>query len=542
MKKLCMLFVSVAAILVVSCSNSESPAGFSVEDPVASEDSTRVLVYSYEDFSSYSDVSILDEDTTEISIDSSLAVKGDDSGELPRKANVIVVWGAVHQIPYFLRVNSVVKLEKGRLFLKVDKATAFEALPQGDYNFSTDIFVDMDKMYANDANGSENDGEPFYDEMNNTYHPIVILEDRRSDDANGSADYEDLAENTLDDLFNENGVLDLRELLTSDANFSVDRQIVDFDFNYGPHTFQIPGLGKTIGDYQGTFTDLFNGTAALEKAFNEFAATGEKTSVSGFMGSAFLKMGKFRYASKTGFHIGLNMTWYGKPKKFEVYEYGSSEIELSNIGLGLGVGISGEKQLTNFRGKTVIFKVGFVPVPVEFTWNLYFKYNIDAYALMDYPIEYKYKSVDTVGFYWASGKGFNKINKKHSEKSYNKAKSFEDFVTKSKMAAIGDVNVGVYFRVGMLFGCAGGPTIGVGGRLDLHTEVGVNGSFLYNEDGSWANADPYGQVKLDFVIPLAVGGKVQIPVLHKTLFERSYDVWDMYTFNIFDLKTENFEN
>lgn len=546
MKKLLVLPALVAAVFFFACSDDSSSSNAKQEpstEELSEGDSTRVLVYSYDKFLSPKDVSILDEDTINISIDTTLAKKGaEDDDEMPRVGNVIVIWEAVNKAPYYLRVNSV-KTENGRLVMKVDKATFFEAIPKGDYHFSTELFFDTRKIRDNDGGDTEIGADVFYDEENATYHPIVFINGQSDENGDGS-EYGTVTDNPFHENFDENGVIDMRKMLKN--NFSVDRNVklYEFEKSFTPGVIAIPGLGYSLGDYQGFWFSggLFAGRESMEKSFEKWAGEGNENYAGGIAGptKAYIKLGTVRYKTNGNAHLKINTSWWGRPELFEFYFDGTTVIALDSIGFGLGMGISGEKKLTNFSPMHVIFQIGPVPVNFEFTYDLFFKYNLQSYALLTYPINLVDSTTKKYGLTWKRGESLKFINQPGGGTDYNKAESFTEFVNQSRMAAIGNASAGLYFRVGIMFCGAGGPTFGIGARLDLDVETATSGKSLFDEEGSWIESDDVsGHLNLNLVFPLEVGGRVQIPVLHTTLFERSYDVAALDTIPLLNLNTDD---
>lgn len=559
MKKLLVLPALVAAVFFFACSDDSSSSSAkheSLTEELPEGDSTRVLVYSYDKFLSPKDVSILDEDTISISIDTTLAKKGaEDDDEMPRVGNVIVIWEAVNKTPYYLRVKSV-NPENDRLVMKVDKATPFEAIPKGDYHFSTEIFFDTRKMTDNGDGDVEIGADVFYDEENATYHPIVFI-NGQSDENGESAEYSSFTDNPFYKNFDETGVIDMRKALKS--NFSVNKsaQLYDFDISFTPGVIEVTGVSSELKDYKSAFSEnLF--AKALSKWGDKDKkddGKGEKDDGKGEKddgkdddddeeeslldaAKAYIKIGTIRYKSSGSAHLNINTTWWGRPELFEVYFKGTTVVTLDSLGLGLGIGIDGQKQLTNWTPKSVVFQIGPVPVAIDFTWNLYFKYELSSYALLTYPINFIDSTTKKFGMQWKREGGFHVINDKGGFRDFNAPKSFMDFVNQSRMAAVGEASVGIYLRIGAMIYGAGGPTVGLGARLDLDVETSTSGKALFDDEGSWVESnDVAGHINLDLAFPLELGGRIQIPVLNKTLFEKNYDVADLYSIPLLDLNT-----
>lgn len=527
----------LSALFCWACSNAESSSAGGEEtsknEAAVSADSTRVLVYSYDKFLSKKDLTILDADTSRISVDEGFARSIDK--DLPRKGNVLVVWDNIKRPPFYLRVASV-KEDAGRVVLDVDKATPFEALPpNSDVQFSSELFIDAEQLNTNGAEDIDN--AVFYDKSNATYHPAVVYQQQDEEDENEESI--GLMQSNLsadDDIFVD-GVLDLREVLKTNIEINKKYTLADYDVTFHPGAVSIPGLGSFNGDYMGSYKTLFkDGVKGLDKAFRENAGASYQPGVAGDL-TAYIRVDSLRLQNKVDFHLGFKTTWYLAPRSFDLKFYTKGTYEISNIGIGLGNGISGEKQLTHWKGLDFIFYVGPVPVAISFKPNIYFKYNLEVFGMFNYDWGYKYTMNDTVGFEWNSGKGFNNIKKVHHESTYNKAENFYDFVSKTHFLVEGHASMGLYLRMPIMFYYAAGPTVGVGFRGDVESQIG--GSILYDGEGGWEKFEPSGHVKLDAAIPLEMGG--QVDILGVTVFKRAYDVWDIKSWNLFDLNTEDYK-
>lgn len=529
------LLAIIASLFCWGCSNADTSSASeesSKTEAVVDGDSSRVLVYTYDKFLSKKDVSILDADTSKISVDGGFARSIDK--ELPRKGNVIVVWNDKKRLPFYLRVASV-KEESGRIVLDVDKATPFEALPaNSDFNLSSELYVDAEKL---DENGSGDiDVSAFYDKANNTYHPVVIYQGQnRNDENEDTLEYTELSKNEYEDAFVD-GILDMRELLKSNFEWDKKTSFAGIDWQFTPGAVAIPGLGSNYGDYKGSLKNFFKGVSAMDKAFRDNAGRNYQDGLLD-VAKGYIRVDTLRIKKQVNFRIYVKTTWYGRLDNFDLRLYVNGGYEISNIGFGLGAGISGEKQLTHWNGFDVIFWVGPVPIAIDFKPNFYFKYKIEAYGMFNYNWGYKYTQSDTVGFSWNRDRGFRNIDQVHEKSTSNKPKNFREFIANSKFIVNGKASAGIYLRMPILFYYAAGPTVGVGLRADLESQVG--GTMVLDENGDWDSFDPSGRITLNGAIPLEVGGEIDI--LSVKVFSRAYDVWDITKWKMLDLNTDDYK-
>ena len=109
MKKFLLAFFSSAAVFLASCSGDETSFSISGEEYQKSgytiQDSATVLAYTFSRFLSDSDVKIVDEDTSRLSVDTAFANRIEEG--LPSVANVIAVWDGIKNSPFYVRVRKV---------------------------------------------------------------------------------------------------------------------------------------------------------------------------------------------------------------------------------------------------------------------------------------------------------------------------------------------------------------------------------------------------------------------------------------------------
>ncbi len=518
--------LAVLSCIFAACEKEDEEVAkkTSSDEMVTHGDSTTVHVFTYDKFFTNSDVLITKGDTSQISV-SSVLINNLDKGT-PKKGNVVVVWNKINEEPYYLRVTETSETED-RVLLNVSKAYPFEAIPDGDYKLSTDIYYNPNALRSL-SNGDEYEAS-LYDDKEGTHHPMVIIEDRSNALMNnGSAvNSIDLQVTETDKMLRENGYIDVREL--RNANASYDGTIIDINKELHPGVIGVPGMGKMIGNH-GSWLGLFGGIEKLYKASDQDKFGNEF--------KAYVKIDTIRFRSKSTFHVEVKTSW-GRPIFFEAYDHGSSDFEISNIGIGLGEACSGEHQLTYFNGKTFVFWICAVPVAIKVSPNLYFKYSYDAYALMDYRINYKKHNENTIGIRWEKDKGVTDLCKDNSTPAtYKDWDNFDDFIGKTHLVFCGKASVGIYLRTSILLYNVFGPTLGLGVRADFAGEIGDEGQI--DDLGNWTNHIPVdGYAKMDMAVAGELGAEVSI--LGKKLFNRAYDVYDFKTFNIFNYNLDSLE-
>lgn len=530
MKKIFPLFfIAMATIaLYVGCSDDSSSSASESEElldlgnSLMRTESSSIIVYTYEEFSKGNEVKIIDRDTTKITIDRKFAAKADSV--IPKPGDILVIWNDINNEPFYLHVTSIVD-DDPVYTLKVDKASPFDAIPEGDYELSSEIYIDPKAV----PNGGKLSLDAFYNKETKTYHPFLIKDE--SGLLQGDDDLligKDLSEKApLSKTLKEKRYVDLRDVKLQSG--SVDWTVIDIDKEFNPGVIAIPGLGKTIGDYQGSWLDSFGGIKKLEKAMDD----NDEKNPDGSPIKAYVRMDTLKFKSKANFHLSWTTSWLSI-KGFDFYVDASQDIYVSNIGFGLGAGFAGDKKLTNFEGKGFTFSVLGVPVYIKIVPNFYLKYSMDAYAVMDYKINYAKHSTGKFGLNWKSGSDASVIKDGKSEYTYNEFHGLKEFISDSHIAFCGKASAGIYLRVAALLYNVVGLTGGLGFRIDLDARAGASTS--YDDNGKWTGDvdvfdDSY--IKLDGALAVEAGAEVTI--LGHTLFSKAYDVYDIMPIPFFHL-------
>lgn len=534
MRKLLLSFPILALAFFAGCSNDSSTSAVAAEaeadtdadvgvalSMATHEDSSKVVVYRYDQFLSPGDVKIMDADTTQISVDTLYAK---DVSDLPKTGNVVVVWDAVNKAPFYLRVRST-KMDKERMLIDVDPATVFNAMPDGDYKFGTDIYFDPNKM---NENSNDLGAGVFYNKEDNSYHPVVVInEPEELSDENGISNT--ICYSCKENPFEENEYVDVRKLVT--ANGSKSWNVINFDYEFHPGLIDISKAVKDADNYSYVLSGLID--KAMTGNYDGIVPkdTGSSRGKAINTIKAFVRLDTLHYRSKVDLFLDISTSW-GIPNKFAAYIKSEGGYDISNLGLGLGGASTGEFKLTNFSGKTFVFMVGVVPVAITIKPNLVFKYNAQAYALMNYNWQLKTTSTSKVGLSWEKGSSVKGINEGSSTRSANDG-NWKEIFSNLDLTLTGKASAGVYFKVACLLYNVAGPTLAVGYRFNLNGEFGSEKQF--SNRGTWVGFIPdTGYVKLDGGWVVEAGAEVTL--LGRKLFNKSYDVLKFWNHNFFDFQ------
>lgn len=544
MKKFLISLSVITLAFFASCSDDSSSNSVDDNEPAVSsatkEDSAKVIVYRYDQFLGKGDVVVSDDDTTQISVDTLFAKEVEK--DFPKTGNVIVVWDAVNNPPFYLRVLSTKKDEE-RLLINVEPTNVFSAIPDGEFKFSTEVFYDLSKS---EDNSDTPDAAAFFDKEENTYHPIVIINSPdEALDENGEYGLTPETQPLKDsqnpmDIVEKEGYLDLRK--AAKENATIKKTIIDYDYEFHPGTIAMPFLGKIKGDQQGTWGNFIK--SSIKGAFKGSYSVVQNELIKGsaldkqdegVLANIYVRVDTIKFRNKVDFNLEINTSW-GIPKKFALYTTSNGGMEISNFGLGVGANQAGEFYLTHFQGKTFVFSVGIIPVSITIKPNLVFKYKMDVYAMINDNWQYKSESKSKSGLSWESGKGLKIISDKMVDTSYSnhdKYDSFGDYFMSNNIdvAIDGQASAGVYLRTAFLLYGVAGPTFGLGYRFDIDGEIKSEKQF--NSDGKWTGYIPdEGHLKIDGGFTFEAGAEVSV-FGHK-LFSRAYDVADFWKINFID--------
>lgn len=427
-KSVSLLVVAIllSASVVTGCSDDDSTYN-NDEDPTETVDSTAVSL-TYHNFTAANDVLILDADTTQISVSKALAEK---LGIKHFSGRPMAIWQKVSRLPFIRRATSE-RIDGDRYILTVDKSASLaDVLPNTKATLDTKMFLNPNAASAYTRAGGSNLVEDISARYmdGDTIHPAAIL-------------------------------------YTDPRGYDNDVIPADVD---SVQTSSLLTRASATGEYQYVTPE------AITRGSAEWSIINTTTTLSN----------TFKYGSKTEASIGLKLpietranvkfeidTKWFKLKKFDMGIYGSfsfkPEINLKITSEYKIPSSKGTKHLADFRGCTVVFMVGVVPVTISISPGFIFKIDGSFKGSVSTNLKYSYannfETGVTYGGSWAT----------YSDRNVKESKFSMDAI---KYNAKIETGVGFYFSVStLIYGCAG-PELAVGPNLSLDASASASTSW-----------------------------------------------------------------
>ena len=372
---------------------------------------TSPFVMTYDDFISPNDVQIVSSDTTCITVSKAYA---DKMGIRDFKNRAVTIWRSIGTIP-FVRIIKDVQTSKDVITLTTVKGELSDMFTDLDIMLESDLYVNRNfqptkgTRAGTDAEADDISGK--YMDEEGILHPAVIIFDEEAPAVKSMMARTGSSKNyfTAEELLEDNLTFNL---LSLNSNFEVDLHYPnDSTSNVGVHLKGKVGVQAQL--------------------------------------SAFLNL-----------NIGI-----GKVKKFEAGFKGDASLAAK---LALAVNYKLEKDwdqtLFNFGETTMVFWVGWVPVPYTIKTKLMQRTGAEASASAEILASLKYGVGFESGCRYTSSNGWSTIGEG--------GKSSKDFKFDGvKGTAAAEFSAGVFFESGVyLLGCAG-PKISLGPKFTAEAEV-----------------------------------------------------------------------
>lgn len=429
-KMMLMSIAAVATVMITACSDDLNEIGTSNNSKLPEDAQTALLEaygLTYENFITESDVTILDADTTQISVSKAYAEK---MGIESFVGHPMGIWHRVEQLPY-IRKATAEQLVGDRYILTVVPATVAEIIGDKKVTLNTGIYVnpDADGGSATRADGSVMPGYAAkYMDENDVVHPAVIHltdpygydKDYHTDDDQPTAQtraaggYQYF---TADELAAEGTrASSRRRILAFNDKIEMDK---DFDCTGGDDRINI--RAKLPIDFELNYFITLNGGVKWHFIIPEPYVEKFEAGVDG------------KFAFNPEFKIGFKKEWKLDEDKWK-------------------------KTLIEFNSYTFTFWVGPVPVVVKCDPSLYIKLDGKVSGAVDVGFKYEYENNFKAGVRYTDGNGWEGI------KDFNKVKNDFTFI-KPEVEVHGETGVGLYFGVDVMVYGAAGPELSVGPRL-----------------------------------------------------------------------------
>ena len=497
---------------------------------------------SFYDFETTEDVTILNADTTQISVSKALA---DKMGIQSFLGHPMGIWDNPEHRAYLRRATKE-KLEGDRYILQVIPSSIAEVLAGNDkeYQLSTELYVNNDPASTR-TRAAENNTSEFaarYIDENNVIHPMVITYRRAEGDQSGmtrSATEEEGIYGTY-----------LPEQLLGMQDDPATREWYDDAWGF---------VQKVCGKVSNTFKDIAVGTVEwfkkqtqeLEKWLNEhteydinWSENNTLINIDSSLDKKIpIQMGEdskdtinVYVKAPVKFNLNYNLVLQADGsvvkapnlRRFEASVDGRFNFEPEvRIGFNGKLKLPEDKQkmkLVEFDGITVVFTIGYVPFSVDFNPSMFLKFDAELGGKATMGVKYEFDSWFKGGILY---------------KGYGDPMAItESKVTKSKVSFITPTaEFTAKAGVGLMFGCdiiidkLAGPEIAVGPKLEA--KAGLTFAPLEKDPVDF-------KASVDFSFAGEVGAKIK--VWKWELAEWNVDLDFGLNKNLFTYPSDNADN
>jgi len=441
----------------------------------ADGDLKEVYGLTYMNFIGKNDVTILNADTTEISVSKALAEK---LGISTFVDHAMGIWDDQSHLPYARKATSE-NLVGDRYILKVVPATMAELIGDKKVTLNTAAYYNPDAKGGQTRAGSAlPEYAAKYIDENDIIHPAVIyLTDEHGYDKDY---YTDADQTKVGTRSNGSYQFITGEELAQGSRFSVRRNILSFHKDLQSET-KIP-CGKSGGD-----NAKLTVKAPVDFELNYFLTLNGGCSLSWRGVKLYVKE----------FETGLDGKFAIAPEvKLEMHK----EWELD--------GSKYKFSIANFPGYSFTFMVGIVPVVVKCSPSMYARVNGKVTADFKAGFKYDYASSFKGGLRYTKDGGWNVI------KDFKKEKSVFEF---HKPEAEVHAEAGVSFFLGvdvMLYGVAG-PNASVGPRLSTTADM---------KAVAWNNGEFDLKAKTEMTVNAEMGAKLSLLGYNLAEFHKDFEL------------------
>lgn len=435
-KAIAFMFAATFAVSFTACSDdlmtdNNQPAG----NTRAQSELAEPYGLTYQDFSSPSDVIILNADTTEISVSKDLA---DKLGITTFVNHPLGIWHQINQLPY-ARKATAEKLVDDRYILTVEPATLAELIGEKEVQLNTGLYVnnDIQEGVVTRAGGVDMPAYAAkYVDGNQVIHPAVIHLTDPLGYGNGYHDPDEkpsMTRGTADD-----GCYDyiIPEQMTA-TRASAHHRIMSLKQEIKAHKKFAMGEGDSLD---------FNLNVPIDFELNYFITLNGGVSWKACIPVPCVK--KFEAGLDGKFAFSPELT-VGFNKEFKIDD---NKLKYN---------------IVNFEGYSFTFWVGCVPVVIKCQPNLYAKIDgkVTGQAVMG--IKYDYENNFKVGVGYKKGDGWSVIDE------FNEVKNEVSFI-RPQVRVHAEAGVGIYLGMDVMIYGVAGPTLAVGPRLGAEADLKVS--------------------------------------------------------------------
>jgi len=467
---------------------------------------------SFYDFETTEDVTILNADTTQISVSKALA---DKLGIASFVGHPMGIWDLPEHRAYLRRATKE-KLEGDRYILQVIPSSISEVLAGNDkeYKLSTELYVNTDPTSTR-TRAAENNTSEFaarYIDENNVIHPMVITYRRAEGDQSGLT-RSTTAEQGIYGTYLPEQLLGLQDDPATRAWWDDALKFVKKVCGSISDVFKDVAMGtaewfkkqtqelekwlKEHTEYDINWSEnntLINIDSSLEKKIPIQLGEDSKDTINVYVNAPV----KFNLNYNLVLQAGGSVVEKPDLKRFEASVDGRFNFEPEvRIGFDGKLELPEDKQklkLVEFDGITIVFTIGYVPFSVDFNPSMFLKFDAELGGKATMGVKYELDS-------WF--KGGIKYDGYGDPKGISESK-----VTKSKVSFITPTaEFTAKAGVGLMFGCdiiidkLAGPEIAIGPKLQAKAGLTIA---PFEEDPVDFNAS------VDFGLIGEVGAKIKV--------------------------------
>ena len=433
-----MSIAAAATVVFTSCSDdlNEIGNGNNSQQPEGAQTALlEAYGLTFENFITEGDVTILDADTTQISVSKAYAEK---MGIESFVGHPMGIWHKVEQLPY-IRKATAEKLVGDRYILTVVPATVAEIIGDKKVTLNTGIYVNPD---ADGGSATRADGSAMpayaakYMDENDVLHPAVIHMTDPYDYEKGyhTDDDQPIAQTRADGSYQ---YITADELAAEGTRASAHRRILAFNSNLEmDKNFDCTGNGDSINvraslpiDFELNYFITLDGGVKWHFIIPEPYVEKFEAGVDG------------KFAFTPEFKIGFKKEWKLDEDKWK-------------------------KTLIDFSSYSFTFWVGPVPVVIKCDPGLYIKLDGKVSGAVSVGFKYEYENNFKAGVRYTDGNGWEGI------KEFNEVKNDFTFI-KPEVEVHGEAGVGLYFGVDVMIYGVAGPEVSVGPRIGGEFNVAV---------------------------------------------------------------------
>ncbi len=478
------LSTAIIAMSFASCADEIDSINASADSQSPPRGAKTELLEAYgltfHNFTNPDDVTIVDADTTQLSISKAYAEK---MGIKSFKGHPMGIWHRAENLPY-LRKCTGEKIVGDRIIIDVEGATPAEVLGQKAIELKSQIYVNQDDNAVKTRAASDNIPEyaAKYIDADNVIHPAYV---HLTDPYGYDKDYhtpDDPVSEAMTRAAAEGNYMYMTadEIAASKTRWGCHNSLLHFK-NKLEKQFDFP-IGKNSKD-----SLYLKFTTDMEFGLNYFITLNGGMKWMGILPVPYLK--KFEAGVDGEFKFNAQMA-AGWEKKWELdkdkYRW----------------------ELMDFPGYTFTFMVGPIPVAIASTPHLDFALDGEVGGAIETNFSYEYHNKFKGGFGYEDGRGFYPI------KDFDEiANDFDMDPTNFSIEA--RAGVGLYLCCDLkIYGLAG-PKLGVGPRLGAE----------FKAETSLARAEASVQAKVELTARAVIGAKVE--VLGYELADQTF-TWDLF--------------